>query len=210
MPRWSPDGASLFFFRDADPPAFVRIPVNGGPATDLIPGWDWGSNVVGGFVDPKGARIAYTAMQGGTAEVARIRDLASGREADVGVRMWVDHWSPDGRRLVMHADDGTIFVCPDTGAECRPVAKGRRARWSGDGASLFVHRRGQRRFDDATLISVDVWSVGVDKPGERRVATLEPQHVLSSPFDVSVDDQIAWIEFRRGKEELWLAELEEP
>jgi Tol biopolymer transport system component len=209
MPRWSPDGASLFFFRDADPPAFVRVPVNGGPATDLIPGWDWGSNVLGGFVDPAGARVAYTAMRGGMAEAARIRDLASGREADLGARLWVDPWSRDGRRLALHAADDTIVVCSDTGAGCRPVAKGSQPRWSGDGASLFVQRRGARRFDDATLMSVAVWSVGVDEAGERLVATLEPQHVLSTPFDISVNDEIAWIEFRRGKEELWLAELDD-
>jgi hypothetical protein len=51
--------------------------------------------------------------------------------------------------------------------------------------------------------------VGVDKAGERLVATLEPQHVLSTPFDISPNDDIAWIEFRRGKEELWLAELDD-
>jgi len=54
---------------------------------------------------------------------------------------------------------------------------------------------------------VDVWSVGIDGAGERRVTTLEPQHVLTTPFDVSIHDEIAWVEYRRGKEELWLAEL---
>ena len=42
------------------------------------------------------------------------------------------------------------------------------------------------------------------------MTTLEPQHVLTTPFDVSIRDEIAWVEFRRGKEELWLAELDGP
>ena len=57
---------------------------------------------------------------------------------------------------------------------------------------------------------MDVWSVGIDGTGERRLTTLEPQHVLTTPFDVSIHDEIAWVEFRRGKEELWLAELDRP
>jgi len=37
---------------------------------------------------------------------------------------------------------------------------------------------------------------------------LRLQHVLTTPFDVSIRDEIAWVEFRRGKEELWLADLD--
>ena len=49
--------------------------------------------------------------------------------------------------------------------------------------------------------------IGVDPERERRVTTLEPLHILATPFDVSIRDELAWVEFRRGKEELWLAEL---
>jgi hypothetical protein len=38
------------------------------------------------------------------------------------------------------------------------------------------------------------------------VALLEPQHVLSTPFDVSARDELVFVQFRRGREELWLAE----
>ena len=41
----------------------------------------------------------------------------------------------------------------------------------------------------------------------RRVAILEPQSTLSTPFDVSPRDEIVWVQFRRGKEELWQAQL---
>jgi hypothetical protein len=88
------------------------------------------------------------------------------------------------------------------------VAEGSQPRWSGDGRRLFVGRPGRRTFDDPALRSQEVWSVGVDGTGERHVTTLEPLHVLNTPFDVSIRDEIAWVEFRRGKEELWLAELD--
>jgi hypothetical protein len=139
--------------------------------------------------------------------VARVRDLASGREQDIGAPIDVDPWSPDGKLMVGHTDEGAVLLCPAEGGPCRAVARGSQPRWSGDGRRLFVRRRGQRTFDDPTLWSAEVWSVGLDGTGERRVTTLEPLHILATPFDVSRRDEIAWVQYRRGKEELWLAEL---
>jgi serine/threonine protein kinase/Tol biopolymer transport system component len=205
MPRWSADAASLFFFQQG-PAAFCRVPVSGGPVTELVPGWDWGS-VVGGWLDPSGTRIVYTSIQRGAPLVARVRDLASGREQDIGAPIYVDPWSPDGKLIPGHTSENTVLLCPAEGGPCRAVTRGSQPRWSGDGRRLFVRRRGQRTFDDPTLWSAEVWSVGVDGTGERRVTTLEPLHILATPFDVSKRDEIAWVQYRRGKEELWLAEL---
>ena len=206
MPRWSPDGASLFFFRE-EPAAFCRVPVSGGPVTELIPGWRWGS-ILGAWLDPSGTRVAYTTLQQGAPPVARLRDLASGREQGIGPPMFVDPWSPDGKLIAGHTSEDAILLCPAEAGPCRSLAPaGSQPRWSGDGRRLFLWRRGERAFDDPSLWSVDVWSVGIDGAGERRVTTLEPQHVLTTPFDVSIHDEIAWVEYRRGKEELWLAEL---
>jgi hypothetical protein len=41
----------------------------------------------------------------------------------------------------------------------------------------------------------------------RRVAVLEPQSSIATFFDVSPRDEIVWVQFRRGKEELWQAQL---
>jgi hypothetical protein len=49
--------------------------------------------------------------------------------------------------------------------------------------------------------------MGDDGRDARRVALIESQHVLSLPFDVSVRDELVWPEVRRGRQELWLAEL---
>jgi Tol biopolymer transport system component/predicted Ser/Thr protein kinase len=206
MPRWSPDGATLFFFQE-EPPSFCRVPVSGGPVTELIKGWRWGS-ILGAWIDPSGTRVAYTLRQAGAPYSARVRDLASGSESDVGASMLVDRWSADGKVIAGHTSEDRVLLCPAEGGPCPAVAQGNHARWSGDGRRLFLGRRGRRSFDDPRLWSADVWSVAADGTGERRVTTLEPLHVLTTPFDVSIRDEIAWVEFRRGKEELWLAELD--
>ncbi len=41
----------------------------------------------------------------------------------------------------------------------------------------------------------------------RRLATLEVVSSLATRFDVSPQDELVWVQFRRGKEELWLAQL---
>ena len=182
------------------------MPASGGPVTELIPGWDWGS-ILGAWLDPSGTRIVYTSIQKGAPLIARVRDLASGREQDIGAPMYVDPWSPDGKLMAGHTSEDAVLLCPAEGGPCRAVAQGSQPRWSGNGRRLFLRRRGRRTFDDPTLWSAEVWSVGVDGTGERRVTTLEPLHILATPFDVSIRDELAWVEFRRGKEELWLAEL---
>jgi hypothetical protein len=45
-----------------------------------------------------------------------------------------------------------------------------------------------------------------DGSGARRIAVLEPELTIATPFTVSPDDQLAWIQVRRGRQELWLAE----
>jgi hypothetical protein len=86
------------------------------------------------------------------------------------------------------------------------VVAGRSARWSHEGRRVFFTRRG-RPLDDPALKSEEAWVVNADGTGPRRLAVLEPQHVLATPFDVSPRGELAWVQFRRGKEELWLAEL---
>jgi hypothetical protein len=41
----------------------------------------------------------------------------------------------------------------------------------------------------------------------RHVATLEIQSSLAARADVSPRDEIVWVQLRRGKEELWQAQL---
>jgi serine/threonine protein kinase/Tol biopolymer transport system component len=204
MPRWSPDGTSLFFFQE-EPPAFCRVAVSGGPVSVLIPGWRWGT-VVGAYLDPSGTRLAYTTQRRGSPLAPRVRELATGLERELGPEMWIDPWSPDGAWIAGRSGQDQVLLCPALGGACRAAARGQQPRWSADGSRLFVRRPGRRTFDDPKLWAMEVWSVALDGSDEHHVTTLEPLHALTTPFDVSVRQEIAWVEFRRGKEELWLAD----
>jgi Tol biopolymer transport system component/predicted Ser/Thr protein kinase len=204
MPRWSPEGASLFFYRE-EPPAFCRVPVAGGRVEPLIDGWRWESQL-GSWLDPGGARLAYALVENGRPRAARVRDLGSGREHDLAQAIFVGPWSPDGLTVAGNTEAGEVVVCPADGRACREVVAGRSPRWSHDGRRIFFTRRG-RPLDDPALKSEEAWVVNADGAEPRRLAILEPQHVLATPFEISARGDLAWVQFRRGKQELWLAEL---
>ncbi|MDQ3666206.1 MAG: hypothetical protein M3410_06340 [Acidobacteriota bacterium] len=45
---------------------------------------------------------------------------------------------------------------------------------------------------------------------ERKIMDLRPMHPIGNFFDVSAQGQIVWMQYRRGKNELWLADLPHP
>jgi serine/threonine protein kinase/Tol biopolymer transport system component len=205
MPRFTPDGASLYFFTH-DPPSFRRIPASGGRAETVVDGWLWGS-VFGAWPDPAGRCVAYTTQERRSAMPTRIRDLATGQERPLAEPIGVNSWSRDGRAVLGTRED-RIVRCPADGSPCQTLGEGSSPIPSGDGSRIFFFRTG-RALDDRTLRSIDVWVMGADGKEPRKVARLEPQSSLATPFDVSPSDEIVWVQFRRGKEELWLAQLPE-
>jgi Tol biopolymer transport system component len=204
MPRFAPDGASLYFFTH-EPPSFRRIASEGGAAETVVEGWFWGS-VFGGWIDPSGRLVAYTESAGNGPNVgARVRDLATGQEHALAQPISVSSWSPDGRSLLGHADNH-VMRCPADGGACETLAVGGQPVPSGDGSRIFFQRI-HRTLDDRTLQSIEVWVMGAQGQEPKLVAVLEPQSTLASPIDVSPRDEIVWVQFRRGKEELWQAQL---
>ena len=49
--------------------------------------------------------------------------------------------------------------------------------------------------------------LALDGTPARQLATLSPVLRLTPGFDVSADDRLAWIQYRPGRQELWLATL---
>jgi serine/threonine protein kinase len=199
MPRWSPDGSSLYFFSH-DPPAFRRVASSGGPAETVVEGWLWGSAVQGAWLDPAGRCVAYT--QGSS---SRIRELATGEEKALGQAIAVSSWTRDGS-AVLGTDNQMILSCPRDGGPCATLGPGARPVPSADGSRVFFQRQG-RALDDRALQSIEVWVMSSQGKDARRVATLEVQSSVATRFDVSPQDEIVWVQYRRGKEELWLAQL---
>ncbi len=206
MPRWSADGSFLYFYQQVPTPSFRKVAAAGGPSSTVIDGWRWELQN-GSSVDPLGRLVAYSLYERDQIRSARVRDLATGRERDLGRALDDPQWSRDGR-LVAGADpDGNVAVCPADGGDCEILGKGIAPCWSGDGRRIYFQRPG-RPLDDPNLRSVEAWVMNRDGSHPRRIGVLEPQLTLSMPFDVSVRGQIVWPQFRRGKRELWLAELE--
>ena len=205
MPRFAPDSPSLYFFTH-EPPSLRRVASSGGRAETVIHGWLWGQ-VLGAWPDPAGRSIAYT-DDTGPARSARIRELATGREHPLAAPIAVSSWSRTGDAVLGTTDEQQILRCPSNGAACEALAKGGMPFPSADGSRIFFHRVG-RTLEDRTLQSTDLWVMSAQGKDLRRVATLEPQSTLATRCDVSPRDEAVWVQFRRGKEELWLAQLPE-
>ena len=103
-------------------------------------------------------------------------------------------------------DSKVVVRCPADGGPCEPLVEGEKPVASSDDSSIYFYRAG-RPLDDRTLRSGEVWVMSARGKDPRRLATLEPQSSLASYFDVSPRDEIVWVQFRRGKQELWQAQL---
>jgi Tol biopolymer transport system component len=207
MPRWSRDGSSLYFYRQLPAPSFRRVAAAGGLDASLVDGWRW--EVEGAAaVDPAERMAAYSRWEGGQVRATRLRELRTGQERSLPVPLDDVRWSRDGSSLAGADSEGNVVVCPASGSVCQTLEKGANPVWSADGSRVYFSRRG-KPLDDPNLRSVEAWVMARDGRNARRIAVLEPQLAIAVPFDVSPSDQIAWVQFRRGKEELWLAQLPE-
>jgi Tol biopolymer transport system component len=205
MPRWSADGSFLYFYRQLPAPSFRRVAAAGGSDSTVIDGWRW--EVQGATaVDPTDRVAAYSLWKGGRVEATRLRDLQTGAERSLAQPLDDVRWSRDGSALLGADPAGNVVVCRADGGDCETLGKGTGAGWSGDGRRIFLRRSGQP-LDDPNLRSDEVWSMARDGSAARRIAALEPQQAIGTLFDVSPRDEIVWVQFRRGREELWLADL---
>jgi Tol biopolymer transport system component len=205
MPRWSPDASSLYFFTH-DPASFRRVSSSGGAASTVVEGWFWGT-VMGAWLDPAGRSVAFNERLGSKGG-ARIRDLATGEERALGRAISVQSWTRDGSAVLGHVyvPDGQILRCPRNGGPCAVLGTGFTPVPSADGSQIFFERRG-RSLHERTLQSIEAWVMSAEGKDSRRLATLEVQSSLATRFDVSPRDELVWVQFRRGKAELWLAQL---
>jgi hypothetical protein len=206
MPRFSSDGRSLYHFQFQPTPSLLRIPITGGPAETIAPGWVWFQNNHPA-PDHVNRRLVYSRFEGNELKATRVRDLATGAEAELPLPLWTPRFSPDDRHVAGSTLDACIAVCPLPEGDCVRLEQGTSPAWSHDGSQLYFART-RRMLDDPELASREVWVMTREGKAARRIAVLEPVHALTTPFEVSPEGEILWVQFRRGRHELWGAELD--
>jgi Tol biopolymer transport system component/DNA-binding winged helix-turn-helix (wHTH) protein len=209
LPHWSADGAAIYYYQERPPDtSFRKVSLRAGEDAELVRGWTW-EKQNGARVDPGGTRIMYSKLDRGVVVQTMIRDIASGKETAFTMPLRNPQWSPDGRFVAgVDVSDtqppmGPIAVCAVDGGECRRIARGSIPRWSVDGRRLYVLRAAESA-DDREL-----WSVSIDGTQETRVTALRSFNPIDA-YDVSRTGDVVWIQYRRGRSEVWLADFRRP
>ncbi len=207
-PQWSADGSTIYFYQFHPTVSFRKISVHGGESTELVQGWEWGTHN-GARVDPQGKRIIYSKMDRGFVAATMIRDIATGTEMAFSLPLRHPRWSHDGQFIVGTDVPGRnwklaeISICAVEGDACRKVTNGYSPHWSHDDARIYF-------FPFTSFDGESLWAVSREGGDERKILDLRPMHPIGQFFDVSAQGQIVWMQYRRGKNELWLADLSQP
>ena len=126
-----------------------------------------------------------------------IRDLETGRETAFTLPLMFPHWSRDGN-FIVGVEETEVTICAVSGGTCRKLAKGHNPRWSVDDALIYFWRQ----LHD----TMEIWSIPSAGGVEKKMADLRPIHPIGQFFDVSPAGQLVWVEYRRGRQELWLSD----
>lgn len=204
-PQWSADGSAVYFYQHRPTSSFRKISLHDGGITELAQGWEWGTHNHA-RVDPNGKRIIYTRMDKGKPAATMLRDLATGGERAFTLPLRFARWSHDGKfiagtKIKEPWSESEITVCPVDGGLCRALTRGYYPLWSSDGTIIYFYKVGSMRDGE------ELWAISADGVGERKIVDLRPLHPIGEFFDVSSTGQVVWVQYRVGKNELWLLDL---
>lgn len=139
MPRWSADGAYVYFFQINPELSFRRVPAVGGASEAVLP-LNWETENFPQF-DPSGRLLSYTFSKPGANDQTILRDMESGAtRALPGPGLQFARWSRDGRMLVGFSANNSVEVCAADASSCRTLTTGSLPAWSGDGSRIFMLR----------------------------------------------------------------------
>jgi len=199
MPRWSADGSFLYFYRARPVVSYQKVSLNGGSSVEVAP-WAFDTHT-SAREDPSGRFLVYALSKSFKPEATIVRELSSGHEKNLAVPLYDPCWSPDGKFISGMTRDGTLVLCPTSGAVCETLSKGFRPAWPSDGSKLYFLRAG------AVGEMPELWLMVLKDRSEKKVATLGPFRPIDLTFDVSSDGRIVSAPFREGRYELWLADM---
>jgi WD40 repeat protein len=127
MPRWSPNGASLVFWRDGS----IYVIGRDGTGERQV--------TAGNFAtwSPDGQRLAF--VRGNDVWTVNGDGSAEKRLTNDGLASDRPEWSPDGKQLAIGRAGSLYLIDAASGAE-RELTSGESPRWSPDGSSIvFVY-----------------------------------------------------------------------
>jgi serine/threonine protein kinase/Tol biopolymer transport system component len=207
FPRWSWDGSALYFYQRRPTPSLRRTSLKGGPSEELVRGWTINTHWLV-HIDPQEKLIAHSQWEDGLRRNTFLREIATGRETLFRKLMYEPQWSKDGQWILgTEVNSGTrgdwfgdIMVCRVATGQCRKIAnRGNRPIWSHDESRIYFHRFGGP--------NRALFSVSIDGTDEKLVAVLRPMTPYNNFSDVSPKGEVAYVQFKAGKPELWMMEL---
>lgn len=202
-PRFTPDGAAIFFNTwGAEPLSLGRVPSNGGPQrTVLSP--SSGSDAYGD-VSPDGRSVAFVRTENKISHICIASTDGSGQARPLGdITGTVPRWSPDRKWISFShnrtVSSGVFIVHPDGTGLKRISATGGWAVWWPDGEQLGFQVVGMDGNEQIKVFRL--------KTGETR--TLSNVHFVGTnhPFDISRDGKwLTTTNYQHLSDEIWLLE----
>jgi len=205
-PQWSADGSSIYFYQQSPTSSFRKLSLGDGNMTDLVSGWEWATHNHA-RIDSAGRRIVYTRLDRGNPVATMVRDLSTATETAFTLLLRQPRWSHNGKFIAgTNLPDGQwsnaeVSICPAQGGSCRSLTRGRNPHWSSDDSYIYFYRRGQLADGE------ELWSIKAEGGDERHIADLRPMHPIGPFFDVSATGQVVWVQYRGGRNELWLLDF---
>ncbi len=204
-PQFTADGATIYFYQIHPKISFRKVSVNGGESVEVVDGWQWGTHN-GAQVSPDGKRIVYSKMDKGTVVATMIRDIGATVETAFSQPLEHPRWSHDGRFIVGTDVPGgvrnlaEITLCAVGADACERITKGYFPHWSHDDSAIYYRVRSLKGVEE-------IWKIVIGEASGKKVMENQPVHPIGSFFDISPHGEIVWIQYHRGKHELWLADL---
>ncbi len=205
FPRWSADGAFLYFFRQRPTVSFLKVPVTSGATIEVGP-WPFWSRA---RTDSEDKKVVFERREGDIMPATVVRELATGRETTLPVILRYPRWTQDGHTIIgteeMPGANSPIrqrIVACAIGGPCHALAEGAQGVPSGDDSRVFFLRSSERG-----AATRELWSVDRDGRNARQSGSLGPFRVGAVHYDVSARDQIVWTMVQPGENRIGLTEF---
>ena len=204
LPRWSPDGEQLYFYRTALGNSFSRIAASGGPTETVVEGWTW-NRANGARIEPGGERVIYSRLAGQAPVQTLLRDLDSGLDQAFHATLEYPRWSRDGSQVLgsMYSNQrfpGDIAICAVETESCHTIAENARIPvWSADQEQVFFVR--------GFGTSQELFVTNADGSGEEtKVLQMAPLFHLGPFYSVQDKHSIIWVRHEKERGVVWVME----